>query len=163
MSMKSQVLSMSVRTQGRVDVEPPSIADSLRECATSSPRAWQAVIDAAVDNIEDEVVEIFFFELSAQCWYVAGHTHVQARSLILIFFPRRVAESLLVLSNFTPFVSSQCFVGDNVTHVWSTKCYNDTSIFLGLVPLTAAFNPYVLPPSQFIRLTRISRSSFWQI
>jgi hypothetical protein len=35
MSMKSQALSMSFRTQGRVDVEPPSAADSLRECATT--------------------------------------------------------------------------------------------------------------------------------
>jgi hypothetical protein len=53
---------MSVRTQGRVDVEPLSIADSLRECAAASPRAWQSV----VDNVEDEVVEIFFSELSKQ-------------------------------------------------------------------------------------------------
>jgi hypothetical protein len=51
---------MRFRTQGRVDVEPPSIADSLRECAAVSPRAWQAV----VDDVEDEVVEIFSFELS---------------------------------------------------------------------------------------------------
>jgi hypothetical protein len=57
MSTKSQVLSMSFRTQGRVDVEPPSVADSLRECAASSPRAWQAEVD---NDIEDEVVEIFF-------------------------------------------------------------------------------------------------------
>jgi hypothetical protein len=62
MSMKSQVLSMSFRTQGRVDVEPPSVADSLRECAATSPRAWQVV----VDDVEDEVVEIFFSELSEQ-------------------------------------------------------------------------------------------------
>jgi hypothetical protein len=46
---------MSFRTQGRVDVEPPSVADSLHECAVVSPRAWQA----AVDNVEDKVVEIF--------------------------------------------------------------------------------------------------------
>jgi hypothetical protein len=51
---------MSFRTQGRVDVEPPSVADSLRECAVASPRAWQAVVDAdVVDDVEDEVVEIF--------------------------------------------------------------------------------------------------------
>jgi hypothetical protein len=47
---------MSFRTQERVDVELPSVADSLRECAATSPRAWQA----AVDDIEDEVVEIYF-------------------------------------------------------------------------------------------------------
>jgi hypothetical protein len=65
MLMMSQVLSVSFRTQGRVDVEPPSVADSLREFATSSPRAWQARVDAdVVDDVEDEVVEIFFFELS---------------------------------------------------------------------------------------------------
>jgi hypothetical protein len=34
MSMKSQVLSVSFCTQGRVDVEPPSVADSLRKCTT---------------------------------------------------------------------------------------------------------------------------------
>jgi hypothetical protein len=53
-------------TQGRVDVEPPSVADSLRACATASPRAWQATVDTVVDDVEDEVVEIFFVELSAQ-------------------------------------------------------------------------------------------------
>jgi hypothetical protein len=62
MSMKSQVLIVSFRTQGRVDVEPPNVADSLRECAAASPRAWQA----AVDDVEDEVVEIFFSGLSEQ-------------------------------------------------------------------------------------------------
>jgi hypothetical protein len=47
---------VSFRTLGRVDVEPPSVADSLRKCAAmTSPRAWQA----AVDDVEDEVVEIF--------------------------------------------------------------------------------------------------------
>jgi hypothetical protein len=35
MSMKSQVLIVSFRTQGRVDVEPPNVADSLRERATA--------------------------------------------------------------------------------------------------------------------------------
>jgi hypothetical protein len=43
------------RTPGRVDVEPPSVADSLRECAMANLRAYQA----AVDDLEDEVVEIF--------------------------------------------------------------------------------------------------------
>jgi hypothetical protein len=47
---------MSFRTQGRVDVEPPSVADSLHECATTSPRTWQA----AADEVEDEVVKILF-------------------------------------------------------------------------------------------------------
>jgi hypothetical protein len=37
MSMKSQVLRMIFRTPERVDVEPPSVADSLRECAAASP------------------------------------------------------------------------------------------------------------------------------
>jgi hypothetical protein len=57
--MKSQVLRVIFRTQGRVDVEPPSVADSLRECATTSPWAWQAAVDAAVDDVEDEVNEYF--------------------------------------------------------------------------------------------------------
>jgi hypothetical protein len=57
---------MIFRTPGRVDVEPPSVADNLRERATASPRAWQAAIDTIVDDVEDEVVEIFFFELSQQ-------------------------------------------------------------------------------------------------
>jgi hypothetical protein len=43
------------RTPGRVDVEPPSVADSLRECVTTSPQAWQA----AVDDLKDEIVKIF--------------------------------------------------------------------------------------------------------
>jgi hypothetical protein len=58
---------------------PQVFADSLRECATTSPRAllrvreyvtaspraWQAAIDAdVVDDVEDEVVEYFFFGLS---------------------------------------------------------------------------------------------------
>jgi hypothetical protein len=64
MSMKSQVLNVSFRTQGRVDVEPPSVADSLRECAATSPRTWQAAVDAdVVDDVEDEVVEIFFLRV----------------------------------------------------------------------------------------------------
>jgi hypothetical protein len=61
MSMKSQILSMSFRTQGRVDVEPPSVADSLHGCATTSPQALQGTADAdVVDDVENEVVEIFF-------------------------------------------------------------------------------------------------------
>jgi hypothetical protein len=66
MLMKSQVLSISFFTQGRVDVEPPSVADSLHECAMTSPRAWQAAVDAAIDDVKDKVVEVFLFELSAQ-------------------------------------------------------------------------------------------------
>jgi hypothetical protein len=55
MSMKSQVLIVSFRTQGRVDVEPPNVADSLRERAMTSPRAWQAAVDAdVVDADVDE-------------------------------------------------------------------------------------------------------------
>jgi hypothetical protein len=59
---------MSFRTPGRVDNQPPSIADSLRECAaTSSPRACKAAVDAdIVDDVEDEVVDVFFSELSEQ-------------------------------------------------------------------------------------------------
>jgi hypothetical protein len=53
-------------TPGRVDVEPPSVTDSLRECTAVSPRAWQAAVDARVDDVEDEVVENIFFELSEQ-------------------------------------------------------------------------------------------------
>jgi hypothetical protein len=62
MSTKSQVLRVIFRTLGRVDVEPPSVADSLRECVTMSPQAWQV----AVDNVEDEVVEVFFSRLFEQ-------------------------------------------------------------------------------------------------
>jgi hypothetical protein len=69
---------MSYRTQGRVDVEPPSIANSLRERAMASPRAWQAGVDVAVvDDAEDEVVEIFFSGLSAQ----PGNSPVQTADL----------------------------------------------------------------------------------
>jgi hypothetical protein len=66
MLMKSQVLSVIFRTPGRVDVEPPSVADSLRECAMTSLQSLQAAVDTVVDDVEDEVVEIFFFELSQQ-------------------------------------------------------------------------------------------------
>jgi hypothetical protein len=59
MSTKSQVLRVIFRTPGRVDVEPPSVADSLRECAIASPRAYQIVVNAAVDDVKSEVVEIF--------------------------------------------------------------------------------------------------------
>jgi hypothetical protein len=59
MSMKSQVLRMIFRTPGRVDVEPPSVIDSLRKRATVSPRAWQAAVDVAVDDVEYEVVQVF--------------------------------------------------------------------------------------------------------
>jgi hypothetical protein len=61
MSMKSQFLSMSFHTHGRVDVEPPSVADSsARIRADESPRAWQVAVDAnVVDDFEDEVVEVF--------------------------------------------------------------------------------------------------------
>jgi hypothetical protein len=41
---------------GRVDVEPPSVADSLCECVTMSPRAWQATVDV---DVVDKVVKIF--------------------------------------------------------------------------------------------------------
>jgi hypothetical protein len=51
---------MIFRTPGRVDVEPPSVADSLHECAVASPRAYRAAVDAAVDDLESEVVEVFF-------------------------------------------------------------------------------------------------------
>jgi hypothetical protein len=58
MSTKSQVLRVIFRTPGRVDVEPPSVVDSLRKCAAASLRAWQAAVDAIVNDAEDEVVEI---------------------------------------------------------------------------------------------------------
>jgi hypothetical protein len=75
MSMKSQVLKVIFRTPGRVDVEPPSVADSLRECTTTSPRAWQAAVDAVVDDVEDEVVEVYFFsELSVAIRRVVKYT-----------------------------------------------------------------------------------------
>jgi hypothetical protein len=56
---------MNFHTQGRVDIEPPSVADSLRECATTSPQASQA----AFDDIEDEVVEIF----SSSCLFSSSY------------------------------------------------------------------------------------------
>jgi hypothetical protein len=37
MSMKSRALKVIFRTPGRVDVEPPSVADRLRECVATSP------------------------------------------------------------------------------------------------------------------------------
>jgi hypothetical protein len=94
MSTKSQVLSVSFRTQGRVDVEPPSVADSLRECVMTSPRTWQAVADEdVVDNVEDEVVEVFFFELSAQFRLLA--------KTVADFFPLIfLQESGLTMSSF---------------------------------------------------------------
>jgi hypothetical protein len=65
---------MSFRTQGRVDVEPPSVANRLRAyAATMSLRAWQAAVDAAVDDIEDEVVDIFFSELCAASSLASSH------------------------------------------------------------------------------------------
>jgi hypothetical protein len=39
MSMKSQVLMVIFCIPWRVDVEPPSVADSLRECTTTNPQA----------------------------------------------------------------------------------------------------------------------------
>jgi hypothetical protein len=45
---------------GRVDVEPPSVADSLHECTTASPRVWQVAVDVIVDDVEDKVVKVFF-------------------------------------------------------------------------------------------------------
>jgi hypothetical protein len=57
---------MSFRTQGRVDVEPPSVADSLRECAATSPRAWQATVDAdVVDDVDNEVVKNIFLRVES--------------------------------------------------------------------------------------------------
>jgi hypothetical protein len=60
MPTKSQVLRVIFRTPGRVDVEALSVADSLRECAMTSPRAWKT----AVDDVENEVVAVFFSGLS---------------------------------------------------------------------------------------------------
>jgi hypothetical protein len=52
---------MSFCAERRGDVDPPSVADSLRECAMTSPRAWQTAVDAdVVDDVEDEVVKLFF-------------------------------------------------------------------------------------------------------
>jgi hypothetical protein len=39
MSMKLQVLRVIFCTPGQVDIEPPSVADSLRECAMASLQA----------------------------------------------------------------------------------------------------------------------------
>jgi hypothetical protein len=64
MLMKLHVLSVSFRTPGRVNVEPPSVVDSLRKRAMLSPRAWQVAVDAAVDDVKDDVVAIFFSRLS---------------------------------------------------------------------------------------------------
>jgi hypothetical protein len=50
-------------TPGRVDVKPPSVPDSLRECTSVRPRAYQAAVYAAVDNLESKVVKVFFSRL----------------------------------------------------------------------------------------------------
>jgi hypothetical protein len=42
MVMESKIMSVSFRAQRRGDVEPPSIVG----IATTSPRAWQAAVDA---------------------------------------------------------------------------------------------------------------------
>jgi hypothetical protein len=58
---------VSFFTQGRVDIEPPSVTDSLCEYAAMSPRAWQVAVDGdVVDDVENEVVEVFFSILSKQ-------------------------------------------------------------------------------------------------
>jgi hypothetical protein len=67
---------MSFHTPGRVDVEPPSVADSLRECATTSSRAWQAAVDTTVDDVEREVAEVCFSMLFKQ----------SSRNCIVAFF-----------------------------------------------------------------------------
>jgi hypothetical protein len=73
MSTKSQVLRVIFCTPGRVDVELPSVADSLRECAASSPRAWQAAVETdVVDDVEDEVVDLFFSELQPKYFLGVG-------------------------------------------------------------------------------------------
>jgi hypothetical protein len=69
---------------GEVVVEPPSVVGivallmstksqvlrvifALRGELMLSPRAWQSVVDVdVVDDVEDEVVEVFFFKLCAQ-------------------------------------------------------------------------------------------------
>jgi hypothetical protein len=67
MSTKSQVLRASFCTQGRVDAEPPSVADNLYDCVMANPRALQTAVDAdVVDDIEDQVVKIYFSGLSEQ-------------------------------------------------------------------------------------------------
>jgi hypothetical protein len=73
MSTKSQVLRVIFCTPGRVDVEPPSVPDSLRECAASSPRAWQVAVEMdVVDDVEDEVVDLFFSELQPNYFLRVG-------------------------------------------------------------------------------------------
>jgi hypothetical protein len=62
MSTKSQVLRVIFRTPEQVDIEPPSVADSLRECVAMSPRAWEGAVDAdVVKNVEDDICFGFFF------------------------------------------------------------------------------------------------------
>jgi hypothetical protein len=92
MSMKSQVLRVIFRTPGRVDVEPSSVADSLRECAEASPRAWQSVVDVdVVDDVKDKVIEVFFFKLCAQSgdttdsWF-SSDTHARTSIMVDLLF-----------------------------------------------------------------------------
>jgi hypothetical protein len=76
----------------------------LRECAASSPRAWQAVVDV-VDDIEGEVVEIFFFELSVQSAKSPADTRASvAKSLYLSTFLLSVG-----FANFDPPIFSWIF------------------------------------------------------
>jgi hypothetical protein len=50
---------VSFRTQGRVDVEPPSGA----ECAMASPRVWQAAVD--VDQGAEESMRMWSTRMMA--------------------------------------------------------------------------------------------------
>jgi hypothetical protein len=77
------------RTPEWVNIEPPSVADSLRVCARTSPQAWQA----EVDEFEDKVVKIFSFELSVVVveFFVLSHIRaawaVVVDSLTSCFYP----------------------------------------------------------------------------
>jgi hypothetical protein len=93
MSTKSQVLRVIFRTLGRVDVEPPGVADSLRECVTTSPQAWQV----AVDDVKDEVVEVFFSRLFEQSSRNIFRRVVRVESVgLLAVFVRKILYVFVV-------------------------------------------------------------------
>jgi hypothetical protein len=59
---------------------PWAFADSLHECTTASPQVWQA----EVDEFEDEVVEIFSFELSVILVEFFILSHIRAAWAVVV-------------------------------------------------------------------------------
>jgi hypothetical protein len=101
MSTKSQVLRVIFRTPGWVDVEPPSVADSLHEYAVMSPRAYQAAVDAAVDDIESEVVKIYFLDCPS--------SPTSSRNIFILVIHRRLItpRCKLLTDRFDVFIQGR--------------------------------------------------------